>query len=216
MTIKDFKFRFGSELTRARRVLNAPLIYLHNRWVCPSDRVIIKHPDCPRGRYRDADTVLLYAMFQVLVDFVETECGNHYFNQPHSHFETFSQKVYRVIQDLPVFHYLLPPLRNARRGLHYLRWCMKLTDHPGQAQFGCDVFELYRFWKHERPARVEPFDGGEQFTEERRNMEPGHYLDFSPEYSAFLKQAGEIEDKYIEEDTRMLTQLVKIRGGLWT
>jgi hypothetical protein len=211
MTIKDFKFRFGSELTRARRVLNAPLSYIHNRWVCPSDRVIIKHPDIIRGRYRDADTVLLYAMFQVLVDFVEIECANLCFNKPY--FETAAQKVYRVFQDLPVLHYLLPPQRNVRRGLHYLRWCMGLKDHVGQAEFARGVFELYRFWVHTRPARFEAFSG--DFVGPKK-IEGGKFMDFTPEYSAYLKSQGDLEDKYVAEDTEKMLQLVKIHKGLWT
>ena len=188
------------------------LAYIHNRWICPSDRVVIRHPDCPRGHYRDADTILLHVMFQVLVNFVERELGSHW--GPY-YFESTGQKVYRIIHDLPLLHWLLPPGRNVRRGLHHLRWAMSLKDMPSQAQQAQEVFMLYRFWTRSRPARVEPFMGG--FTgSDNRIIGPNNVISFSPEYSAYLESQGELENKYEKEDTEMLKLLVEIRGGLWT
>lgn len=194
------------------RLIRDTLSYIHNRWICPSDRVVIKHPDCPRGHYRDKDTILLYVMFQVLVDFVEIECGSHW--GPY-YFETPGQKVYRVIQNLPLLHWLLPPDRNVRRGLHHLRWAMSLKDMPSQAAHANAVFMLYRFWTRSRQARIEPFTVGFAGSD-KRIVGPDNSINFSPEYSAYLESQGELENKYEKEDTEMLKILVDIRGGLWT
>jgi len=186
--------------------------YIHNRWICPSHRVTIRNADCPKGRYRDADTILLYAAFQVLVDFVEIELGSHW--GPY-HFETPGQKVYRIISTLPVLHWFLPHGRNVRRGLHHLRWAMSLKDMPSQAESARTIFMLYRFWTRSRPARIDPFStGGEEF-ERDRIFKDGHFH-LSPEYSAYLDSQSQLEDKYTQEDTEMLKILVEIRGHLWT
>ena len=186
--------------------------YIHNRWICPSDRVVIRHPDYSKGHYHDADHKMLYILFQMLIDFVEIECGS--ICGPYR-FETTTQKSYRVVQDLPLLNWLLPPPRNARRGLHHLRWAMNLADMPSQAQQARDVFALYKFWVHTRPGRVEPFSS--KFTgEERIHKSADNTIVFSPEYSAYLKTEGKLEDKYDREDQKMLQLLIKIRQGLWT
>jgi len=186
--------------------------YIHNRWICPSHQVTIRHPDCPKGRYRDADTILLYAAFQVLVDFVEIELGTRW--GPY-YFETPGQKVYRIISTLPVLHWFLPHGRNVRRGLHHLRWAMSLKDMPSQAEHAKVVFLLYRFWTRSRPARVEPFTvGGEAFDKCRILIDGCFQL--SPEYSAYLDGQNTLEEKHHAEDTEMFKLLVEYRRGLWT
>lgn len=188
------------------------LSYIHNRWICPSHRVTIRHPDCPKGHYRDADTILLHAMFQVLQDFVEIELGARW--GPY-YFETPVQKTYRVLSSAPVLHWFLPHGRNVRRGLHYLRWAMSLKDMPAQAESARTIFMLYRFWTRSRPARIDPFStGGDEFEHERVIRDGTFHL--SEEYSAYLDSQSKLEDKYTQEDTEMLKILVEIRGHLWT
>lgn len=183
--------------------------YIHNRWVCPSDRVVIRHPDYPRGHYYDADGKMLYILFQMLVDFVEIECA--IFPPNSNYFETRQQRIYRIIQDLPVLTWLLPSTRNARRGLYHLRWAMKLKDMPGQAEHAKAVFKLYRFWKHERPARKDPFAA---YSAAREGKEWRGSL--TPKEKKLLDRGTKLEDKYEREDEKMLHLLMKIRMGLWT
>lgn len=186
------------------------LAYIYNKWIDPSDRVIIKHQDYLRGSYHDCDCKMLYVLFQMLVDFVEMECGAIY--GPY-YFESHLQKLHRKITNLPIVSWFLPPARNIRRGLHHLRWAMKLQDIPSQAQQAKDVFLLYKFWVHTRPRRIDPWIWVETFIEPKRI---GNGFDCSPEYSVKLTEAGKIEDQYDKEDQEMLTLLIKIRGGLWT
>jgi hypothetical protein len=195
------------------RTLLRFLPYIHNGWVNPSHLVIIKHPEYGFGRYHDADTTMLFAMFQILVDFVEIECGS--ICGPYR-FETRLQKIHRVITNLPLLHWLLPPVRNKRRGLHHLRWAMKLQDSPSQAAHAKDVFALYRFWTKQRPNRKGPWDWAETFEEIKRIPNTEGLLSFSPEYSARLDEANELEELYHQEDEAALLLLVKIRRGLWT
>jgi hypothetical protein len=186
------------------------MAYIHNRWIMPSDRVIIQHPEYPQGHYHDTDHKMLYIVFQILVDFVEIECGA--ICGPYR-FENRWQKAYRILSQLPLLDWLLPGDRNALRGLHHLRWAMSLKDSPSQAQHAKDVFALYKFWKHTRPRRIDPWEWAETFTGPKRI---GKGFDFSPEYSAKLQAAGDLEEVYHRDDEEQLHLLIKIRQGLWT
>jgi len=176
----------------------APFVYIHNRFVCPSDRVIIHHKGFGKGRYHDADYIMLFVMFQMLVDFIEIECS--YSNHSSRHlFTTPWEKCYEWLRNIPVLHWFLSPVRNARRGLHRLRWEMTLDraeyPSPQQAQSARELFRLYKFWVHDRPRRKNPFDGSLK----------GKYL-----------KIVELEDSYDKEDEEMLHLLIKNRRCLWT
>jgi hypothetical protein len=170
--------------------------------------VIIKHPDYPQGHYHDTDTVMMYALFQLLVDYVEIECGNFMSTR----FETTWQKWYRRFRELPVIHWLLPSTRNARRGLHHLRWEMTLKNQlPSQSEAAREIFTLYRFWKHERPERVDPFEAYHNLREGKDWEGPK-----TAQEDALFLEAVALEECYDQEDTDMLTRIVKIRTCMWT
>lgn len=182
------------------------LAYIHNRWINPSHIIKIHHPDIIKGHYRDSDTIMLYAMFQLLVDYVEIECGRAGF------YESWYEKVYTWFRDLPIIGWFLPPIRNKRQGLHYLRWCMKLTsEHPSQAHHGKQVFKLYKWWTKERPTRKDPFN---EYCEKREFRDWGGSL--TPTEKKALDKATRLESRYEKEDARMLKLLVSIRKGMWT
>jgi len=199
---------------RLRRFTD-PLAYIHNRWISPSHRVTINHPEFSRGQYHDTDCIMMFAMFQLLVDFVELECGTFGLCGVYPFEHSRWQRMYRVMGDIPILGWFVPPSRNALRGLHHLRWAMKLPDMPSQVEHAKAVFRLYKFWKHERPARPDPFDDAEGFTDEEEGRGK-KFGDWSPRYSEFLKRAGELEDKYNQEDQEYLHMLIEIRCGLWT
>jgi hypothetical protein len=175
--------------------------------VNPSDRVIIKHPDYPQGHYHDTDYVMMYALFQLLVNYVEIECGNFLSTR----FENSWQKWCRRFRELPVIHWLVPPTRHALRGLHHLRWEMKLKDHPSQAAAAKELFTLYRFWKHERDTRIDPFEAYHNLRNGKDWKGP-----ITEQESLLLMEATTLEDLYEQEDTDMLTRIVKIRNCMWT
>lgn len=189
--------------------LMAPVTYIHNRWINPSDRVVIHHPEFTKGHYHDADYIMLYILFQMIVDFVEIECAA--FPMTKTSFETRWQSINRFVHELPVLHWYLKPHRNARRGLHHLRWQMKMTDHDGQRDFARDIFKVYKFWVHDRPARKDPFEayyalrGGKDWT-----------TGLTPKERQALHTSQKIEDKYEKQDQAMLQLIIKNRRSLWT
>lgn len=191
-----------------RTCITDPLAYIHNRWINPSDRVIIKHPDYPQGHYHDTDYVMLYVLFQMLVDYVELELGNFLSIR----YETTKQKWYRRFQELPLIHWLLPPARNARRGLHHLRWEMTLKDQlPMQSTSAKEVFALYRFWKHERPRRVDPFAVWHTLRKDKDWKSPK-----TEQEDAIFLEGVALEIAQEQEDTDMLIRIIKVRNCLWT
>lgn len=190
--------------------LMAPVTYIHNRWVCPSDRVIIRHPDYAVGHYHDKDFTMLYVMFQLIVDYVEIECASR-LGASEDYYETTWQKWDRRWRELPVLHWYVKPVRNIRRGLHHLRWQINMKDHPGQTQFAKDIFRLYKFWKHDRPARKDPF---EKYHLAREGKAWRGKL--TPEEDKLLKRGANLEVKHEKEDERMLHLIIKQRNGLWT
>jgi hypothetical protein len=177
--------------------------------VNPSDRVIIQHPDYVKGHYHDTDHVMLYVMFQMVVDFVEIECS--VFPADGDFFETPGQKIDRILRELPLIHWFVKPARNARRGLHHLRWAMKITDNPSQRDFARDIFTVYKFWVHTRPRRKDPFEKYYALREGKdwRGKK-------SAEENKALEHALKLETKYTKEDERMLHLIIKQRTGLWT
>jgi len=191
-----------------RAYLQAPFPYIHNRWINPSDRVIIRHPEFNKGHYHDADYIMLYAIFQMVVDYVEIECV--VFPATTDCFETRWQSINRWIHDLPVLHWFLKPVRNARRGLHHLRWAMKIKDNDSQRQFAVDIFKVYKFWVHDRPARKDPFT---TYYALREGKDWKGKL--TPKERKALNRAQKLETKYEKEDERMLHLIIKQRGGLW-
>jgi hypothetical protein len=190
-----------------RKYVTNPLAYVHNRWINPSDRVIIKHPDYPQGHYHDTDSVMMYVLFQLLVDYIEIECGNFLSTRYETRWQTWGRRV----RELPVIHWLVPMPPHALRGLHHLRWEMKLTDHPRQANAAKELFTLYRFWKHVRPARIDPFASYHELRDGKDWKGP-----ITAEESSRLQEASDLEAQYEQEDTDMLQRIVKARSGMWT
>jgi len=190
---------------RAQDKLTGMLAYIHNRWIEPTHKITINDSSYHRGIWYDRDSLMLYACFQILIDFVELECGRD------KNFETVGQKIYRKFRYLPVLGWFFPAIRNARQGLHYLRWSMKLKDHPSQAEFAKNVFKLYRWWKRERPNRQDPW---KKYTLVREGRDWMGAL--TPKEKKLLNKAQKEEDKYEREDEKMLHLLVRIRKGMWT
>jgi hypothetical protein len=74
------------------------------------------------------------------------------------------------------------------------------NEPTAQAIAAQKTLELYNWWKNIRPNRPEAHD---LFSEEKDGKN-------------YYKKIGKIEDHYEKEDTKMLIELIKIRGSLWT
>jgi site-specific recombinase XerD len=187
----------------------APVVYIHNRWINPSDRVVIRHPDYTKGHYHDADHIMIYLLFQMVVDYVEIECS--VFPATKNSFETRWQSINRFIHEIPLLHWFLKPTRNARRGLHNLRWQMKMKDHDSQRDFAKDIFKIYKFWVHDRPTRKDPF---ERYYALREGKDWKGKL--TAQERKCLNAAQKLEAKYERQDQAMLHLIIKNRSCLWT
>ena len=168
-------------------------IYIRNRFI---DKVHYLRTDLTPGEYYDLDTRILHALFTELTDLVEVE--------------------YASIQRYSEDHnnYLFKKGRCPLAGLDYLNWAgqLKYDENMGfnpddedyhkptpQAEAAQITLELYKWWKN-RKYRPNPYD---LFSEDK----DGQY---------YYRKINKMEESYEKEDTKMLIELIKIRGSLWT
>lgn len=188
--------------------------YIHNRWISPSHKIIIRNSQYPKGSYHDIDDIMLFGMFQLLVDYVEIECSIFPCGTPDQDrlFETRWNLVLQWIEGIPGFRYLVPSTRNATRGLHHLRWAMKLgKESPSQAESAKEIFALYRFWKHTRPRRPGAWD---LYTDVR--VDRDWKTPLTKKERRLLNKCHATEERYHREDQQMLIRLIKQRRSMWT
>jgi hypothetical protein len=131
--------------------------------------------------------------------------------------------------------------RCPQAGLDNLDWQSKLVWHENeceegspnvgkptyQAENALEILALYKWWKEVYPKRPDPHDasGWSRYCELKRQEHGETGLSFmkeskNPETRALgdaaLKKTHEIEQAYEDEDTEMMTRLIKIRNSLWT
>lgn len=173
-------------------------------------RLHIHHPDLTGWTWRDRDTIMLCACFQILVDYVELELPqfSRWCGEP---------KWYRWVKYLPFYSWYMDRKRNPGAGIEHLHWATSV-DVAEQSRYAQEHLELYHWWTVERPGRRDPWDdvphrtGSVRDLFNREDDPDGH----KAEYFEALRKAGEIEESYHEEDERQLIRLMKVRRGLWT
>lgn len=176
--------------------------------------------------YYDCYTLLLHGMFNLLVDFVEIERA--WMNVV---FDEDARKKYKY----PLFTTGWLRFRSFRckeAGLEHLDWEYSLGNPnldesercESQAANAAEILELYKWWKEVRPNRPDPLDasgwsnwcdykeakGYKMFTDSQLTEEE------EAEQRRILHLSTKIETDQFNEDTEMLTRLIKIRGSLWT
>ena len=167
-------------------------VYIRNRFI---DKTHCLKTGLKAGEYYDLDTRMLHGLFYELVELVETD---------YAYMGAWGEKKkYKFVKG-----------RCPEAGLDYLDWAINLTygdDHgflkddklygqpTEQAKVAQKTLELYNWWKN-RDNRPDPY---ELFTEEKDGKN-------------YYKKIGKTEESYDKEDTKMLIELIKIRGGLWT
>ena len=204
--------------------------YLNNRYTVRTHALTSR---LPRGQWHEYDTRLLHSAFDSFVDFVEiekawmavvwSEEGRKQFKTPwwrnHWWARWFVQ------------------WRCPEAGISYLEWEMSLVqdeqwggkDNPNngrptpQAIAAREQWELYYWWKHVRPRRVEPMDysGWTAYCDERRDEGFMACLESRNEADAarsrrILDLCHQLEANYEAEDEEMLIRLIRIRNSLWT
>lgn len=190
-------------------VFNTIRIYVRNRFI---DRVHLLDTKLSRGEWYDRDTLLMHGMFELLVDFVELEKANMWFNSHsdeivpfqfnHSWAKWFSQ-------------------RSEEAGLKYLDWEMSLIDEDTnelthQASAAKEIVEIYHWWKNIRPIRIDPMDisGWSKWCESHPNFLTTN--EDRPTVKQLLNNTTIIEEAYDKEDEEMMMRLIKVRKSLWT
>jgi hypothetical protein len=128
-------------------------------------------------------------------------------------------------------------------GINYLEWEISLHDNGeyegqpvspmGQSSSAAEILRIYRWYKFERPNRVDPYDSDfdkPKYSYKHENGtltndaiesnadESGMFRmrEMTPEYAEYLKKCSDLEDVQIKEDTQNAMKIVEIRGHLWT
>lgn len=161
--------------------------------------------------YWDKDTILLYAIMQIVVDFVEIECSFMELDTPQI---TFWQ---RINMKLPWFLRCDEVYRNRESGLKHLKLLESMYQdmliNPSSAPKA--IREVYLWWKDVRPLRQDPGDesGFNQYMQECQNSDTKKD---KKRINKLLKKTTEIEQQHEKEDTEMLNKVIKYRGFMWT
>ena len=167
-------------------------IYIRNKYI---DKIQYLHTGLKPGEYYDLDHRILHGLFNELVDFVELELA---------HLSKWNKdKNYKFVKG-----------RCQEAQDDYFRWANHLK-HQGrlteQAKASRKIKELYEWWKYIRPQRKDPLDnpalGDIDDILDNKNLKKKQKL---------YKRVYELEEKYDNEDTEMLIELIKIRSHLWT
>lgn len=167
-------------------------VYIRNRFI---DKIHYLKTNLKPGEYYDLDHRIIHGLFSELTDYVEVELA---------HLSKWDKnKKYKFKKG-----------RCPEAGLDYLNWACGLTcgedfglskndkDYlkpTPQAKSSQKILELYNWWKN-RDNRADPY---EIYTKEK----DGKF---------YYKKIHKLERNYEKEDTKMLIDLIKIRGSLWT
>lgn len=170
------------------------------------------------GGYWDKDHQMLHVNFQLLTDYVEKEVAH--------------------MADICLGEDRIPYAKTPReKGLAYLLWRDKpepgshrnVNDHyEEQKAREQKIVDLYLWWKDIRPARVDVYDTPEYkalgdfepfiFTPSSIGSQM-HQNTQDPRYKVWrdlMDEAEKLEEKWKEEDTEKLIELIKLRHHLWT
>lgn len=170
---------------------------------------VLKIRDLPSD-YWDKDTILLYAVMQLVVDFVEIECAFMEIDSPY----TLKQKINFM---LPWFLRSDEVYRNRELGLLHLKMLeetyVDLIKSPSDAPKA--IREVYLWWKDVRPNRQDPGDES-GFNEYISQCENTNTKKNKKHIDKLLKKCLQLEEQHDKEDTAMLNKVIKYRNFMWT
>ncbi len=183
--------------------------YVKNRWI---DKCHLVNTGLKPGSYYDFDTKILHGLFYELVDYVEIELAHM------NKWTSKNKNKYKFVNG-----------RCAKAGLDYLNWSAKLTygkdwckdktdpdyNKPTpQAIAAKQIKELYTWWTVTRPKRKDPQDlSGYTIIDHsfgRRSSKDTKKLKNA------LVKLEKIEERYDDEDTEKLIEIIKLRHSIWT
>lgn len=170
---------------------------------------VLKIRDLP-ANYWDKDTILLYAVMQLVVDFVEIECAFAEIDPL-----TWRQ---RINLKLPWFLRSDEVYRNREMGLRHLKMLEETYQdvlvNPSDAPKA--IREVYLWWKDVRPNRIDPDVHSGLIDYANNNPGARNWTSHDKVADKLVKRSIKIEQQYQREDTQMLNKVIKYRGFMWT
>jgi hypothetical protein len=211
--------------------------YINNRWVTRTHALTAHPRDIAPGDWRDVGSRFIPCLFNELQDFVEIELAwSHIawddearakFKAPWWSSGWWRWRTWRCPE---------AGLENLEWRRNY-RWSAEevgadselvgeLTPHAYAYQ---EIYELYKWWTEVYRNRPDPHNasGWTDFCARRRALQESEsaiaFLDFEndseetrAESKRILDLCNKIEQEYEDEDTEMLTKLIRVRQHLWT
>lgn len=193
-------------------------VYFSNRFVTKTHMIDAK---LSKGDWHETEERLLHGMFELFVDFIETEKAGHalWSREERTYKKHWWQR-----------------FRSRELGMEHLMWEASLAnndewidkDDPdyglptSQALSAKEQIELYIWWKDIRPNRPDPYvTSGCSSNMEAHHKDGGDIMDFfDKDRTEAENHSFEIMDtmekQYDAEDEQMLIRLIKIRHHLWT
>lgn len=172
---------------------------------------VIKIRSLPKT-YWDKDEILLHAVMQLVVDFVEIECSFMELDAPYTFREWFNMK-------LPWFLRSCEAYRSRERGLRHLESISAALDPAMKTDAYATIREVYLWWKDVRPNRLDADSSSgwyECAVEAHLLQERPSSKSVDRKLKRALKLALKLEEQYEREDTKMLKKVIDVRGYMWT
>lgn len=200
--------------------------YIKKRWISKTHSLT---SNLKRGQWHEFETRLLHASFDELVNFVEIE-------------EAWMHLICSDEVKMPRHRNIFRRWRCPEMGIAHLNWAAGLKndeewldkEDPSygqptpQALAAQETLFLYRWWKEERPKRLDPMDASglsdyyeEKYKKAEANDDDPLLGSFSDEkekerWHKLSDKCHQMEQAQEDEDTEMLIRLVKHRRCLWT
>ena len=199
-------------------VMHSIRVYISNRFETKTHMIDAK---LSKGDWHETDQRMLHGMFELFVDFIETEKAGHAL-------WSSEERTYKK--------HWWERFRSRELGMQHLEWEASLIqddewvkkDDPRyglptpQALSAKEQIELYLWWKDIRPNRPDPYVVSGYHEQWESHMKSGgDIMDFldrerTPAETRSFEISEEMEKQYDEEDEQMLIRLIKIRQHLWT
>lgn len=182
-----------------------------------------------KGQYHGFEDRALHGLFNELVRFVEYELAEHSVR-----WDPRSQSRFKVPLWAKKWYFRWGSWHNADAGADLLFWEMSL-DHPltpmenrshHQANKARETFELYNWWKHQRPNRKTPSERAGLIEFDKR-MDEKYGVD-AWMFNNIMTTEEEVEQNQLftlyhqyeehdkQEDMDMMVRLIKHSPNLWT
>lgn len=155
-----------------------------------------------RPNYYDKDTLLLHAVMQLVVDYVEIELVP----EPDTKFRKFLAKLPWAIR---------PQFRSSELGLAALNAIIQENIDPNWHDFHLKLREVYLWWTNVYPNRqsVEELSGFTHFIKNKNKYSKTYNI--KKEKHIFDKMR-KLEINYTKEESDMLKAVIDYREFLWT